>query len=60
MLRLFNTNLLSRQARRFSTAATATVDTPAQIKHRFLKRLDQERDASLLGGGQQRIDNQHK
>ena len=43
-----------------TTSAAAPVDTPAQIKRRFLQRLEKEQDAALLGGGQKRIDNQHK
>jgi len=43
-----------------TTSAAAPVDTPAQIKRRFLERLEKEQDAALLGGGQKRIDNQHK
>ena len=51
---------LSRFSPSLSTAASSVSDTPAQIKQRFLKKLELERYASLLGGGHNRIDNQHK
>ncbi len=40
--------------------ADAAPDTPAQIKQRFLRRLADENARADLGGGQHRVDAQHR
>ena len=49
-------SLCSSRLRSFSSAA----DDPSALKARFNERLQEERTKSLLGGGRDRIDKQHK
>jgi propionyl-CoA carboxylase beta chain len=40
--------------------ASSSGPTPTQIKTAFMKDLEEEKQAALLGGGERRVENQHK
>jgi propionyl-CoA carboxylase beta chain len=51
---------LTRLRAPFQRVLSTSVQTPTQIRAAFLETLKQEKEKALLGGGEARIENQHK